>query len=476
MSTLAELFSDHRFRISASGRQIQERVKREFGFTELWQAARLAIAISLEELDEPAPPTDRDAPEMRGNTLFKADGPATASLIVMRAGRALGVDQIAHLIEAHWDRGLSLLEGMLTEAYAADQNADDLLMQLVERSLLGGKKKPELNAGDPRAVLDAKIVAQSSAKEIIVPLLKDALVANPRLLKASLLFTGPASTGKTLFSQTIAEILDLPFVDANGTVLRVIEDLLERIKKACWEKDSKAPSQTGTNGGLPIYQYPPAVVFIDECHKLSKLMQTELLTALEPDSRTAKTNDFMADLSQVTFLLATTDSNELIDPLKTRTRGIRLDEYNRDQVAEMVSRLHPRWPAPVHLSLAVAGRLIPRRAKQEAEDFERFMRQEQKDKRPSEALALEFMRKRGMDSLGLTNTDYAYLGVLPESKDAIGLQQIASQLRVEKDEVEEEIEPYLVQLRFVERGQRGRSITDDGLERLHQHLQSGGQS
>jgi Holliday junction DNA helicase RuvB len=74
-----------------------------------------------------------------------------------------------------------------------------------------------------------------------------------------------------------------------------------------------------------------------------------------------------------------------------------------------------------------------------------------------------------MDELGLTGRDYRYLALLPSDRSARGLQAIASQLHVDETEVEETIEPFLIQLRLVERETKGRRITLRGTELLEAH-------
>jgi len=301
-----------------------------------------------------------------------------------------------------------------------------------------------------------------------MPLVLDALAQTPPALAATLLFTGPASTGKTLLARTISDVLRLPFVDTNGTVIRKVDELLDRIQLACGDVGTTR-EQIDSRGGVPVYRYPPAVIFVDECHALPRIVQTELLTATEPSQREAKTADEIADLGQVTFLLATTDPNRLLEPLRTRSREIILEPYTRAEVAEIIRRSYPRWPSTVHLLLAVAGRLVPRSALTQAEDFERFLRQEHPNERPSEQLALSFMRQLDMDQLGLIPRDYRYLALLPANRGARGLQMLAAQLHLEEAEVEETIEPFLLQLKLVEREPRGRKITEQGLELLRSH-------
>jgi Holliday junction resolvasome RuvABC ATP-dependent DNA helicase subunit len=469
VTTLQDLFVDYRFFASREGDTRLSRLKREFQFADKWQVARIAIAVSLAADGRPERPADRDGSEIRGTTLFKRDGtgPAFAAMAVQHARRALSAEEVAVDLEAHWDRGMTLLVERLEAARLTGEDPDTVLVALADESVLevhGGSAEEAVGI----ELIDDRIVGQTAAKRQVVPMVRDAVAQEPAMLEGTLLFTGPASTGKTLFSQTIADILRLPFVDANGTVIRRVDELLDRIETACLDAGT-TKDQTGMRGGIPVYRYPPAVVFIDECHALPRVAQTELLTATEPNQREAKTNDEIADLSQVTFLLATTDPNRLLEPLRTRAREISLEPYTRSEVAEIVRRKHPRWPSTVHQQLAVAGRLVPRQALTRAEDFDRFLRQEHPNERASEHLVLRLMHSLEMDELGLISRDYRYLGLLPMDRSPRGVQAIASQLHLEEAEVEESIEPFLIQLQLVEREARGRKITDRGLELLRHH-------
>jgi Holliday junction resolvasome RuvABC ATP-dependent DNA helicase subunit len=464
--SVAELLGDQRYNCSKLGRDLESELMAALQLEERWQLARLAIAVSLNDSRPPALPPDRDGTEIRGATLLKRDGSGHALLGMLCTYGARPSDdhELARAVEAHWDRGLRLLGDLFHEIRGSGEDADVVIMDLVDRANLE-HPSPDPNRGD-LAELDRAIVGQAGAKRIIEPLLRDALETEPTRLPANLLFTGPASTGKTLFSKTIARILDLPFVDLNGTTLRSDDDLIRRIEGAVIER-GQAPIQIGTRGAVPVIKYPPVVVFIDECHQLTRRVQDAMLTALEPSQREAKTQTQIADLSDATFLLATTDSAKLVDPFLTRTREIQLDPYSRDEVAEIIRRRHPSYPATVRNLLAVAGRLIPRQALEEAGDFDRFMRQEHGSERAGESLTITFMRLRDCDTAGLKTRDYRYLEALDATPgETAGLQYLASQLGTSEEEVEERVEPFLIQLELVERTGQGRRLTHDGTMRL----------
>ena len=289
MTTLSDLFVDYRFFASREGDINLSRLKREFRFTEKWQVARLAMAVSIAADGRPEPVSDRDGSEIRGITLFKRDGtgPAFAALAVQRARLALEADAIAADFEAHWDRGMQRLVQRLDSARATGEDADALLVTLADESTLVPGDPGDQESLGIEAIED-RIVGQLAAKRLIVPIVRDALARTPPALAATLLFTGPASSGKTLFARTIADVLRLPFVDTNGTVIRKVDELLNRIQTACLDART-AREQNGSRGGIPVFSYPPAIVFIDECHALPRGAQTELLTATEPSQREAKT-------------------------------------------------------------------------------------------------------------------------------------------------------------------------------------------
>jgi len=470
VEVLNDVFSDYRFKASGSGDSRLQRIKRELQFPDKVQVARLAMAASLAESGRPDPAPDRDGSEIRAPTMFKKDGsgPAFAALAVVKAESPLSPAEIALELEAHWERGMKLLEDRLDALRLEGSEPDALLVEMVENSLLqeGGEEETERAGAE---LIEDRIVGHLAAKRTVMPLVRKALSEDPVSMgDAVLLSPGPASTGKTLFAQTIAEILRLPFVDLNGTIVNSAADLLDRIRNACLEQGTK-PEQIDSRGGVPVNLFPPALVFIDECHAMPKQTQTEMLTATEPKQREAKTDLEIADLSQVTFLFATTDANKVLEPLRTRCRTISLEPYSRDEVAEIIARAHPRWPRTVPQQLAMAGRLIPRMALTQADDFDLYLTQEHPDARPSEELALRFMRERQMDQLYLVPRDYEYLAILPTDRSTKGLQAIASQMHLESDEVEQTIEPYLIQIGLAQRAASGRKITEKGIELLKAH-------
>ena len=427
--------------------------------------SRLAIGRSLlEPLPRTIPePRDSDGKEIKGVTLLGKPGAAAllVAMVTQHAGRPLAGEQVRKYIRFHWERGLQLLSKDLEK----EQNSlDDVLTNYATRSVLTDEDFEEDDTVVSEDFLDVRIVGQEEAKKSLKRLLDEAIKTDPPVLPETILFTGPASTGKTLFSTSIAEALRLPYVEVTGTMLESVEKLFNQIDAELTARGQKF-TLVGRRGGLPFRKYPPLVIFIDECHQLKRPVQDALLTMTEPSERAAKTKTFIADMTESTVLLATTDSAKLTKPLKSRAREIRLQPYTRDEVAEIVGRIYKGWPLEARRLIAMAGRLTPRIAKERGKDLARILEQDHAGARPSVALVTDVMEKEwGLDRLGLSQQDHAYLSLVLDSKGPAGLVNLASRMSLESDQVEQEIEPFLLALGLMDRTAKGRVLTDQGKE------------
>ena len=311
-------------------------------------------------------------------------------------------------------------------------------------------------------LLDIQIVGQEEAKRQIRRLLEEAKGLSSIRLSEAIIFTGPASTGKTLFSKTIAESLKLPYIETTGTSLRTVEQLFDQIDNVL-DIEGSSYKEKGYFGGLPLREYPPLVIFIDECHQLKRPVQDALLTMTEPSDRRAILQHFAADMNNVTFLFATTDIGLIAKPLKTRAREINLRPYEQEEIAEIIGRICKGWSPEVRKLIAMAGRLTPRIAKEKAKDLDRVLKQDYSGQKPNESIVLETMEKEwGQDRLGMTDRDKRYLIVIENAHGPIGGDNIAQQLGIELSEVENDIEPYMIRLGLIRKSQTGRELTEEG--------------
>lgn len=291
-----------------------------------------------------------------------------------------------------------------------------------------------------------------------------ALIDRPPHLSKNYLFTGLPSTGKTELSRRIAVALGLPFVKLDGRGVVSRERLFELVNGELNQQDL-APSQVGQQVGLPVMEYPPLIVFIDEVHLVPKGLQESLLTMLEAADRTVVLAKQVARVEKATFLFATTRASDVDAAFVSRCDEIQLKEYGEEDVARILTHKIPYdWPKDIYLRLARLGRCVPRVAIQLANDLVTAVLVAEHPKELSAHLD-DVRRAREIDENGLTPMDLSYLDLLERSNRPVGEQVALNMLRtVDKERILNEIEPFLARLGFIKHGPQGREITAAGKE------------
>ncbi|MEL6336469.1 MAG: Holliday junction branch migration DNA helicase RuvB [Pseudomonadota bacterium] len=264
-----------------------------------------------------------------------------------------------------------------------------------------------------------------------------------------LLLYGPPGLGKTTLAQIVARELGVNFRMTSGPVLAKAGDLAAVL----------------TN--LEARD----VLFIDEIHRLSPVVEEILYPALEdfeldlvigegPAARTVR-----IDLAPFTLIGATTRLGLLTTPLRDRF-GIptRLEFYSHADLALIVGRaarlmgLEAADDGVMEIARRargtprIAGRLLRRVA-----DFALV----EAEGRLSRALADRALARLGVDHLGLDGADRRYLGAMAEHYGGgpVGIETMAAVISEARDAIEEGIEPSLMHAGLVARTPRGRVLT-----------------
>jgi len=297
----------------------------------------------------------------------------------------------------------------------------------------------------PRRLED--YVGQARVKEQM-SIFIEAARARGEALDHTLLF-GPPGLGKTTLAHIIAHELDVTLHQTSGPVLERPGDLAATLTKL----------------------EPRDVLFVDEIHRLSPIVEEVLYPALEdfqldimigegPAARSIK-----IDLPPFTLVGATTRAGLLTSPLRDRF-GItqHLDFYNVDDLARIAARTASILSLPMDSG---GAREIAARSRGTARIANRLVRrvrdyaQVRADGRVDASVARAAMDLLEVDPHGLDAMDRKLLLTVIERFDGgpVGVESLAAAIGEERGTLEDVVEPYLIQEGFLQRTARGRIAT-----------------
>ena len=220
------------------------------------------------------------------------------------------------------------------------------------------------------------------------------------------------------------------------------------------------------------------ILFIDEIHRMNINIEEVLYSAMEdfaldimvgegPAARSIRIN-----LPKFTLVGATTRLGLLSNPLRD-SFGIplRLDFYNPEELDLVITRgakiLGIDIAADGSKEIAARSRGTPRIALLLLKRVRDFAEMANKSVIDAE-IASDSLNKLGVDEAGLDSNDYRYLRFIKDHYDGgpVGVDTIAAALAEQRDAIEDTIEPYLIQIGFLQRTPRGRVLTQGALKHL----------
>lgn len=227
------------------------------------------------------------------------------------------------------------------------------------------------------------------------------------------------------------------------------------------------------------------VLFIDEIHRLPRVVEEMLYSAMEDYyinvviGKDAQARSIRLDLPAFTLVGATTRAGDLSAPLRDRFGiTLKLEYYNEDELFKIICRTAKVYDSGIEkeaaIELAKRSRGTPRIANRLFRRIRDFATLEN-DGLITLDIALKALDALQVDSLGLDNVDIKFLnGIIERFKGGpVGLEAVASAIGEEVMTLEDVSEPYLLQIGFINRTPRGRVATQKAYEHLKKSFQMG---
>ena len=253
------------------------------------------------------------------------------------------------------------------------------------------------------------------------------------------LIDGPPGLGKTTIASAIASEMDVNLYVANAANLRSVKNVISylmRMTKRC-------------------------VFFIDEIHRLPKLVEEFLYPVMEDFKFTmvVEKEPEEVELPAFTLVGATTSGGSLSQPFYDRFQiKEHLNFYNEDELAKLARSNAEKLGLVISdqdlLEIAKRSKGTPRILNGRLQWYKNY-----KSCMNDDATVDDIFQLQGIDNNGMDSYDRAYLELLKNNKgNPLGLKAISSITGIAVDTIENSVEPYLVRKGFVKRTQKGRVL------------------